>query len=100
MERKTRKLIKSEIEAYIKKNGGTYSAWYVGVSEDSTRRLFDEHDVDKENDLWIRKQAYDADKAREVEQHFLDKGCEGGPGGGDDGADHIYAYKITASTDP
>jgi hypothetical protein len=56
--------------------------------------------IETTKDLWIRKQARNAKKAREVEQHFLDKGCEDGPGGGDDGADHVYAYKMSTSTDP
>ena len=94
-----RKQIKVDIDAFIKSHGGDYAAFYVGVSANAKRRLFNEHQVARKG-AYTRRRAFTADKAREVEQHFLNKGCEGDTGGGEDTADRIYAYKMTAATDP
>ena len=38
--------------------------------------------------------------ARSVEKTFLDHGCDGGTGGGDDDAIYVYAYLKTSETEP
>jgi len=42
-----------DIKDYISKCGGSYSAWYVGITSDITSRLFRDHGVRKDEDLWI-----------------------------------------------
>ena len=90
--------IVSDIDNHIKKHKGKYSDYYCGITNDAERRLFDEHNVDKEHGVWIYRTASSDDVARKVEQHFLDKGCEGGSGGGDESTKIVYCYKITSTT--
>lgn len=88
--------IAGEIDTYI---GGTgYRNWYAGVASDPRRRLFVEHNVEEHGGRWIFRPCSSDDVAREVEQHFLGKGCQGGPGGGDGGTRYVYAYLVTPST--
>ncbi len=90
--------IVSEIDSHINKEGGPHNTWYCGITENPARRLFEEHNVSRENGWWINRDAGTDNVARTIEQHFLSKGCKGGPGGGDNNARHVYAYKITAAT--
>lgn len=89
---------KAEIDAYIRKNGGVYSAWYAGIAADPEQRLFTDHNVDKQRDQWIHINCGTDTAARNVENYFLAKGCKGGGGGGDHTTRFAYAYKITSST--
>lgn len=83
------------MQAFIDRNGGEYSGWYVGISADARERLED-HNVKKGYHF---NTASTEEVAREVEKHFLDLGCDGGPGGGKN-PKQVYVYKITADTDP
>jgi len=40
-----------EILAYIKRQGGPYKIWYVGITSDAPKRLFQDHNV-TEKDSW------------------------------------------------
>ena len=97
---KSKQEIISKIDGHIKSRGGPYSSWYVGITEDAKRRVFQEHGVDKDKDFYIWLTASSSAIARDVESHFLDEGCDGGTGGGDDDADIVYAYKKSSRTDP
>ena len=90
----------AEIDAHIDDCGGSYSDWYAGVTKDPKQRVFEDHGVVKGKDPYIWRTASSSDVAREVEQHFLDLGCDGGGGGGDEDADVVYAYKKSSRTDP
>jgi hypothetical protein len=87
-----------DFDAYFKKIGKPYSSWYAGIAADREKRLFNDHNVDKENGSWIHAPADTADVAREVEKILHGAGCKGGPGGGDYSTKGIYAYVITAQT--
>lgn len=66
----------------------------------SQKEIINEHKVvNGKNGYIIRTAEYDQD-ARDVEKHFLDLGCDGGPGGGDETSKIVYAYKKAANTDP
>ena len=65
---------------------------------DPKDRLFDDHNVDRENGRWIRRDCGTDTVARQVEASFHKKGCDGGPGGGDSNTKYVYAYKITSTT--
>ncbi len=97
---KSEEEIKSDIKQWIREHGGAYAAWYVGISKDPRHRLFDQHGVHEQNDWWIYRQAHSSTAARNVEAHFLSLGADGGPGGGEQDADHVYAYKKSAHTNP
>lgn len=88
-----------EIRNYIVANtlGSNYSSWYVGIANNPERRLFQEHEVNKENGRWIYAKCYSDSSAREAEQALISNlKTQGGPGGGDDST--IYAYEIKSYT--
>lgn len=89
----------ANFESYIRKNGGVYSQWYAGVATDPKQRLFNDHNVNEQRDIWIYSKHLKTDTAaRIVEDHFLKKGCKGGPGGGDSSSCYAYAYKVNGHT--
>ena len=93
--------IVSDFEAYIKKCGGTYGEWYVGISRDAQSRLFNDHGVHEHGDLWIYARAASSADARLIEKYFIEtRGTDGGAGGGDETADMVYAYKKARHTRP
>lgn len=93
--------IKKELKAHIDKEGSAYSKWYVGITNDSDRRL-EEHNVDtaKGKSWWITRTASTDEISRRVEQYFIDMGTDGGEGGGDENSKTVYAYKKTSTTNP
>jgi hypothetical protein len=90
----------ADIEAHLGKYGGPHRAWYCGVATDPEARLFQDHNVSRTNNAWIYRGLMTDTESRQVEAHFLKKGCDGGPGGGDRTSRYVYAYKKTASTRP
>ena len=74
--------------------------WYVGIATDAKDRLFKGHNVSKDQDQWAHSKADTEEIARSVEKHFLDAGCDGGPGGGDAGSKFVYVYLKSRRTEP
>lgn len=75
-----------------------YSEFYIGISNDAPKRLFEQHHVDKDNSWWIYTTAESSQIARKVERHYLDLGMRGGSGGGDEGSNMVYCYVVTPTT--
>jgi len=73
--------------------GHAYRQCYVGITSDAQKRLFTEHNVPRSTGHWIYRTADTNAIAREVEQHFIDAGMDGGGGGGDYRSKTVYAYK-------
>ena len=73
-------------------NGTPYKKMYIGITADATDRLFKEHSVDREKDVWIFRTASSDVVAREIEQHFIDLGFDGGTGGGDEKSKMVYCF--------
>ncbi|MBP9013924.1 MAG: hypothetical protein KBG22_09985 [Smithella sp.] len=90
--------IKQDIENYMRQFGGRYSDWYAGVASDPRKRLFIDHNVDEKNGAWIFRDCGSDAVARNIEDYFLNKGCKGGPGGGDYTTRYVYAYRIGSNT--
>ena len=90
----------NEIFAHIQKQGGSFSKWYCGITENIQNRLFGDHKVPKKDHWYVYRQCVNNNAARSVEKTLLDKGCDGGTGGGDDDADYVYAYLKTSLTEP
>lgn len=74
-----------------------FADWYVGITNDPEERLFTGHNLDRE-DKYIVRQCSSDDIAREIEQYFLNLGCDGGPGGGNETSVFVYAYKKTSNS--
>jgi hypothetical protein len=89
--------ITDAIYKYLESSIVNINKYYIGITNDIERRLFEEHNVQRKG-VWIYRQAVDIKHARVVEQHFLDKGMKGGTGGGDDDSVFVYCYEITKNT--
>ena len=89
-----------EMLAHIQKQGGSFSSWYCGITENIENRLFRDHNVPKKDHWFIHRRCINNDAARNAEKALLDKGCDGGAGGGDEDADYVYAYLKTSVTEP
>lgn len=89
-----------EILDHIRACGdGACSNWYVGIASQPRQRLFVDHNVDEQNGAWIFKQCGSSNEARFAEYYLINNhGAQGGPGGGDDTTNCIYAYRITQTT--
>lgn len=82
----------------MRSSGIPSNRWYVGVTSDVEQRLFGDHNVSKQNGLWIWRQCASASAARTLEDAYHKAGCKGAGGGGDDYSKFIYAYVITPTT--
>lgn len=89
-----------EIVAHIQQQGAEFSRWYSGITEDIKDRLHGAHKVPEKNHWFIHRKCVNEEAARAVEKALLDNGCDGGDGGGDDDAVHVYAYLKTSITNP
>lgn len=89
------------ILSHIRRCGGQYNEWYVGISRDAKSRLFNDHKVSQTLDAWIFETARTHSEAREIENYFINViGTDGGPGGGNSTARMVYAYKKAYLTNP
>lgn len=95
---KTAQEIYNDITAYMKQHGYNASSWYAGITQDIEQRLFGDHNVSKQNGIWIYSRAINTTHARTAEKWLLDLGCDGGDGGGDGDAVYVYCYLKTAGT--
>ncbi len=91
------KTVYNYLVRHINNNGGIFTDWYCGITDDIERRLFDEHNVSKNSKYNYRK-CHVSNSARKVEKALLEKGCAGGDGGGSDKSVYVYVYRITPNT--
>lgn len=89
-----------EILAHIEQQGGAFSNWYCGITEDISSRLHGDHKVPEKGHWFIHRKCVSDEAARTVENALLELGCDGGDGGGDNDAVHAYAYLKTSITEP
>ena len=91
-----------EILAYIKEFGGDFDEWYVGISGDPLTTMLDRHHVDKEEDIWLYKQALTFNACRTVQRYFLERLRTDGVAvtSGEESEDCVYLYKKSERTSP
>lgn len=82
-----------EILEFIYREGGDPKTWYIGVTNDPRKQLFDEHQVHYENDAWIFRTATSEGEALQVQSYFLEFGLGQSEEGWWPGACAVYAYK-------
>lgn len=90
----TEKDIITEIKDYINShcpNNTPYADLYIGIANNGENRVFNDHSVDKDNDVWIICPADTEQIARNVEKYFLNLGMDGGTGGGKD-INYVYCF--------
>lgn len=89
----------NDINEHLAQSGKKYfSDFYIGITNDVERRLFQEHNVSKDTEWWIYRTANSSDEARRVEQYFQEKGMRGGSSGGDDSSNIVYCYAVGPTT--
>jgi len=93
--------IVQELTQHMAMCGGDYKEWYVGVTHDARSRLFRQHNVIENKDAWIYRKTASEEDARHIEKHCIETlGTDGGPGGGDNTANIVYAYRKSGHTNP
>lgn len=93
------KQIIDDFDKHLQSSGKRYySEFYIGVSKDAASRMFNQHNVNKDNSWWIFRTANNSEEARKVESYFLSKGMRGGKGGGDNTAVQVYCYAVSPTT--
>jgi hypothetical protein len=70
--------------------GTSYNKWQIGITNDPERRL---PERGKSPDYAYIARANTIGVARRIEKDFLDKGMQGGPGGGTPDSTYIYLFK-------
>lgn len=87
------------IEAHLAKSSKKYwNDYYVGITDNIPERLHGFHQV-PEKGHWFKWCKADTEQiARDVEKHYLDKGMDGGAGGGDEDTIYVYCYEIGPNT--
>jgi hypothetical protein len=88
----------AEINAHMQQSGISNPRWYVGITSDIDERLFGFHQVPRKDHWFIYRRALTGADARAIEAAYHRAGCKGAAGGGDESADHVYAYVITLQT--
>ena len=88
----------SEFEAFMRKYGTLYNQFYVGIASDLNGRLTSGHKIDNTIPCIWSTNPMQTDIIRAIEKYFLGKGTKGGPGGGSNNTNYIYAYLITPKT--
>lgn len=89
----------SAIDSHLQKSGRRYySEFYIGITNDVERRLFREHNVNKNTMWWIYRTANSKAVAQEIEEHYINKGMKGNPGGGTKDSRIVYCYAIGPTT--
>lgn len=97
----TGKQIVDTIKTHIRKRGGTYPAWVVGVSVDAHKKLFNQHGVRRKKDRWILMHARSASVARRVKAYMIKTlGTLGRTSSEEKEGDFVYAYRKTEHTQP
>ena len=89
------------IKGFMKNIEGTADTFYVGISRSPRERLSKGHNVDLSIETWAIFPASSYQTARSVEAYFVNEmKTGGGPDGGDETADFVYAFKKNRHTRP
>ena len=75
-----------------------YSEFYIGITNDVNRRLFQEHNVNRKTMWWVYSTATSKDVAERVEKYYLGKGMRGDTGGGTPESTIVYCYAVAPTT--
>lgn len=95
----TEEEIKQKISSHMRKYGGSYLDWYVGITSDPENRLFNDHRVNKSKNSWVFIQT-DEETAKNVGEYFVNYIGTDGKSNGAEHPNHVYIYKKTWRTKP
>lgn len=95
------KQIVSRIRGHIRKRGGVFAKWFVGVSKEPRSRLFVNHAVRKKGDYWILVRAESSVVAQRVKSFLVAKvGMAAVKDAAGKNPDFVYAYMKSSHTKP
>lgn len=94
----TMKEIIKDITEFMIARGGYYYQWCAGITSEPRKRLFADHSLNEEQDVWILRDCGSETTAREVERHFLKSGCQKSTWTAEPSPTHVYLYKISEHT--
>lgn len=76
----------------------TWHDWYVGITDDANRRLYEEHKAQHNTSIYVSVDS--PATARGVKDFLIERyGMDGRPDRGEY-LRYVYAFKKTANTDP
>lgn len=94
--------IKFDILAYVKEFGSDFRGWYVGITDDPQKALFQTHGLDRDKDIWLYKQAVSFAACRTVQKYYVEQRnmdgrlqCEGTAD-----TDCVYLYRKSERSTP
>ncbi|MFP4466672.1 MAG: hypothetical protein ACLFP1_06455 [Candidatus Goldiibacteriota bacterium] len=90
--------LKEAIIEYVRKKGGPFSGWYVGVSKKPDKSIFKDHKVPKKGSPWFYKFASDSMESARVYEQLLMMGFDGDKKSSDPGAFGVYVYRKSKET--
>lgn len=92
-------IVTYDINAYMRKYGGAWSDWYVGITtnENIENQLFTQHQVKEEGGCWIYRTVTSNKIAKTALDYYKKHGARVGEHGSGPTAVKIYAFKLAAA---
>ena len=92
--------IVKDILSYIFENDFQLSEWYVGIASNPREKLFQEHNVMEDSDLWIIRAAESITSAKSIAYHIISRyGTDGLLKSNSETSKFVYAFKKGLSTE-
>lgn len=88
------------IHGFILKNSYTYFDWYIGLTDNAEKTLFEEHKLNLGTDMWIYEEVPSNSDGCRIREYFLNMGCAGGLLRKEKKMRYIYAYRRSSKTSP
>ncbi len=85
------------ITGLMEKQEKAHSDWYCGIASNVEDQLFDDHNVQRKDDLWVHSECESSGAAGAVVKALLELGCDGRIEGDDDSI-YVYAFLKSSST--
>jgi hypothetical protein len=94
--------IKFDILAYVKEFSRHWTDWYIGVTDDPQAALFGKHGLDRDQDIWLYKQAVSFAACRNVQKYYIETHNMDGElaSSGTADTDCVYLYKKSERSTP
>jgi hypothetical protein len=86
----------ADIKGQIRKLGGEYSDWCVGIAKDVQESLFETHLLEDRNDGFLYREAFTLGCAQEIRDYFVTQRGATVDHSSSDGGRLVYAYRKTS----
>ena len=90
-----------EIIEFMRRFGGYYAEWYVGITDEPRSVLFNEHHVNEKSNSWIFKNTDSGETAKACQEYIMNYYyTDGDEDGVSDSSTYVYAYRKMPQTVP